>query len=47
VRWQELATHPVTSTRVREAAQVLVHTCEQLVAEVDDRPPGDDRGHAT
>jgi hypothetical protein len=36
VRWQELAAHPVTSTRLRDAALVLVRTCEQLAAEVDD-----------
>ena len=36
VRWQELAAHPVTSTRVRDAALVLVRTCEQLAAEIDD-----------
>jgi hypothetical protein len=35
-RWRELAAHPVASTRVREAAQVLVRTCEQLAVEVDD-----------
>jgi signal transduction histidine kinase len=34
-RWRELAAHPVASTRVREAAQVLVRTCEQIVVEVD------------
>jgi hypothetical protein len=36
VRWQELAAHPVASTRLRDAAQVLVRTCEQLAEEVDD-----------
>jgi signal transduction histidine kinase len=35
-RWRELAAHPVTSTRVREAAQVLVRTCEELAVQVDD-----------
>ena len=39
-RWRELAAHPVTSTRVREAAQVLVRTCEELVVEVDDQGTG-------
>ncbi len=40
-RWKGLAAHPMTATRVREAANVLVRTCEQLVVEVDDRdvPP--------
>jgi hypothetical protein len=31
-RWREL----VAPTRLREAAQVLVRTCEQLLVEVDD-----------
>jgi hypothetical protein len=35
-RWRELASHPMTSSRVREACRVLVRTCEQLVIEVDD-----------
>jgi hypothetical protein len=45
-RWRALAAHPVVSTRAREAAQVLVRTCEQLVAEVDDpdRSAGGPRG---
>jgi hypothetical protein len=36
VRWRELAAHPVASTRLRDAAQVLVRTCEQLATEVDE-----------
>jgi hypothetical protein len=33
-RWRELAMHPVASTRVREAAQLLVRTSEELVIQV-------------
>ncbi|MCO1657722.1 ATP-binding protein [Pseudonocardia humida] len=45
-RWRALAAHPVVSTRAREAAQVLVRTCERLGAEVDDpdRSAGDPPG---
>jgi hypothetical protein len=35
-RWRELASHPMASSRVREASRVLVRTCEQLVIEVDE-----------
>jgi Cu-Zn family superoxide dismutase len=31
-----MAAHPVAPTRRREAAQVLVRTCGQLLVEVDD-----------
>jgi hypothetical protein len=37
-RWRNLAAHPLVSTRVREAAQVLVRTCEWLLAEVGADP---------
>ena len=35
-RWRQVAAHPVASARVREAAQILVRTAEQLMIEVDD-----------
>ncbi|MFP5069516.1 ATP-binding protein [Pseudonocardia nantongensis] len=39
-RWQRLAGHPGATGPVRDAAQVLVRTCEHLLAE---RPAGADR----
>jgi signal transduction histidine kinase len=35
-RWRQVAAHPVASARVREAAQILVRTAEQLMIEVED-----------
>jgi signal transduction histidine kinase len=35
-RWRNLAAHPMTSTNLRSAAQVLIRTCEQLAVDVDD-----------
>jgi histidine kinase/DNA gyrase B/HSP90-like ATPase/histidine kinase len=35
-RWRQIAAHPVVMARVRDAAQVVVWTCERLEAEVAD-----------
>ncbi|MBL8927308.1 MAG: hypothetical protein JNM77_13875 [Pseudonocardia sp.] len=35
-RWRQIAAHPVVTARVRDAAQVVVWTCERLEAEVVD-----------
>ena len=35
-RWRQIAAHPVVTARVRDAAQVVVWTCERLEAEVAD-----------
>ena len=32
-RWRQIAAHPVTSARIRDAAQALVWTCERLAVE--------------
>ena len=42
-RWRNLAAHPMTSTNLRSAAQVLVRTCEQLAVEVDETAGASDR----
>ncbi len=35
VRWKLRAAHPATTRTVRDAAEVLVRTCEKVLAQVD------------
>ncbi len=40
-RWQRRAAHPATTRAVRDAAEVLVRTCEEVLAQVDTSKLGD------
>jgi hypothetical protein len=32
MHWQRLASHPATTSAVRDAARILVRTCEELLS---------------